>query len=240
MATEDELTRPTSARSNWQSKQVYALAAICLLLGVALGYFFRGSQSPAAPVQAAAAQHASVQPQSPQAQPAQSAVNVAPSVPAAGMPSQMPTLDDMKKMADSKAQPLLAKLKSDPRNSDLLIEVGNIYEKTHQFKEAAGYYEKALQVKPKNVAIRTEMASCLYYSGDVDGAILQLQQSLRDDPKDVNSLFNLGMIKWQGKQDGSGALSAWHELLKSNPELSADRKTMVEKLIADVEKKSKG
>lgn len=150
----------------------------------------------------------------------------------------MPSLDDMKKMADAKAQPLLTKLKSDPKNSDLLIEAGNIYERTHQFKDAARYYEKALEVKPKNVAIRTEMASCLYYSGDIDGAIGQLQQSLRDDPKDVNSLFNLGMIKWQGKKDISGAVAAWRELLKSNPELSTDRKAMVEKLIADIVKKN--
>jgi len=34
----------------------------------------------------------------------------------------------------------------------------------------------------------------------VDGAISQLQ-SVHFDPKDANSLFNLGMMKWRGKQD---------------------------------------
>jgi cytochrome c-type biogenesis protein CcmH/NrfG len=83
------------------------------------------------------------------------------------------------------------------------------------------------------------MASCLYYSGDVDGAIGELQQTLQYDPKNANSLFNLGIIKLQGKQDSQGALAAWHELLKSNPELDANHKATVEKLIADVEKKGK-
>jgi cytochrome c-type biogenesis protein CcmH/NrfG len=152
------------------------------------------------------------------------------------MAGQMPNLDDMKKMADTKAAPLLEKLKSDPNNKDLLFQVGNIYKATHQFKDAAGYYNKALQADPKNVAVRTELASCLYYSGDVDGALSQLQQGLNYNPKDANSLFNLGMIKWQGKQDGPGALAAWRELLKSNPQLSADRKATVEKLMADVQK----
>jgi len=46
-----------------------------------------------------------------------------------------------------------------------------------------------LQVKPKDVAIRTELASCLFYDGDADGAISQLQQGLHYDPKDANSLF---------------------------------------------------
>jgi cytochrome c-type biogenesis protein CcmH/NrfG len=213
----NEPTTPETAGSVWQAKHVYAMAVVCLLIGLAIGYLFRGSQSPATPVQPAA--------------------NASPSAPAGAMSGQMPSLDDMKKMADTRAEPLLAKLKGDPNNSDLLVQVGNIYMSTHQFKDAASYYDKALQVDPKNVAIRTEMASCLYYSGDVDGAISQLQQALHYDPKDANSLFNLGIIRWQGKQDGQGALAAWRELLKSNPQLSADRKATVQKLIADVQKK---
>ena len=59
----------------------------------------------------------------------------------------------------------------------------------------------------------------------MDGAISQLQTALQYDPKDANSLFNLGMIKWQGKQDGKGALAAWRELLKSNPQLSAEQQS---------------
>ena len=77
------------------------------------------------------------------------------------------------------------------------------------------------------------------YNGDVEAAISQLQQGLHYDPKDANSLFNLGMIKWKGKQDSEGALAAWRELLKSNPQLSVDRKATVEKLIADVQMKDK-
>ena len=215
-------TQPT-AGSAWQAKQVYAMAIICLVVGLAIGYLFRGSQSPAVPPQPAAN--------------AQS--NAQPSAPAGSMGGHMPSLEEMKQMADKKAAPLLEKLKGDPNNSDLLIQVGNIYKSTHQFKEAAVYYDKALQVDPKNVAIRTEMASCLYYNGDVDEAISQLQQSLHYDPKDANSLFNLGMIKWQGKQDSKGALAAWQQLLKSNPQLSAERKATVQKLMADVQMQGK-
>ncbi|MGA8489009.1 MAG: tetratricopeptide repeat protein [Terriglobales bacterium] len=204
--------------SVWQAKQVYAMAAVCLLLGLGIGYLFRGSQSPASPAPVAG--------------------GMPPSATAGAMGGNMPTLDQMKKMADTKAAPLLEKLKSDPNNSDLLMKVGNIYESTHQFGEAVGYYNKALQVNPKNVAIRTQLASSLYYSGDVDGAISQLQEALQYDPKDANSLFNLGMIKWQGKQDSKGALAAWQELLKSNPQLSPERKTTVQKLMAEVQTKS--
>jgi cytochrome c-type biogenesis protein CcmH/NrfG len=208
---ENEL-QSKSAGSGWSSIQVYVMGVICLALGVALGYLFRGSQtqSSAATVSSESAPTAQT-----------------------GMPPQRPTLDQMKQMADKKAEPLLAQLKNNPKNADLLKQVARIYEGTHQFQEAAGYYGKALQINPKDVATRTETASCLYYNGDVDGALAQLQQALKDNPKDANSLFNLGMMRWKGKNDTSGAVLAWNELLKSNPKLEAGKKSQVEKLIAE-------
>src|ERR1017187_10235068 len=149
---------------------------------------------------------------------------------------KMPSLEDMKRMADKKAEPLLAKLKSDPNNSDLLNQIGTLYKATHQFKEAAGYFKKAIDADPKNVAARTDLASCLFYEGDADGAINQLQQSLRYDPKDANALFNLGMIRLQAKNDPSGAVTAWQQLLKLNPTLADEKKAAVQKLIAQARK----
>ena len=42
------------------------------------------------------------------------------------------------------------------------------------------------------------------------------------------------MIKLNGKKDGKGALAAWQRLLKSNPQLSEERKATVQKLMAAV------
>jgi len=195
------------------------MAVLCLLIGVALGYLFRGSASRAVPTATAPTA----------ADPAAAA--------SPGTHSQMPSLEDMKRMADKKAEPLLEKLKTDPNNSDLLNQIGMLYKATHQFKEAAGYYQKAVDANPKNVAARTDLASCLYYEGDVDGAILQLQQSLSYDPKDANTLFNLGMMRLQGKNDANGAVTAWQQLLKLNPNLEDAKKTAVEKLIAQAQKR---
>ena len=216
-----EATNATpTVSSAWQTKQVYAMAAISLVVGLAIGYLFRGSQSPA---------------------PQPVAVTSQPPSPHAGMgdAGQMPSLEQMKQMADNKATPLLEKLKADPTNVDLLIKVGTLYQATHQFKEAAVYYDKALQVNPKDVAARTQLASTLYYQGNVDGAITELQKSLSYDPKDANTLYNLGIMKLQGKKDAKGALAAWQLLLSSNPQLSPDRKAAVQKLIADIRMQSK-
>jgi len=188
------------------------MAGACLLLGLLLGYLFRGSGSQAVPA--------------PSAMPVQeAAANSAATHPA-------PTLEQMQQMADKQAAPLLEKLKKDPNNAGLLNQLGTIYRATHQFKQAAGYYEKALKISPKNVAARTDMASCMYYEGDVDGALAQLEQSLQYDPKDANTLFNLGMIRWQGKKDSAGAVAAWRQLLNSNPSLPDAKQNEVRKLIA--------
>jgi cytochrome c-type biogenesis protein CcmH/NrfG len=209
------------------------MAGICLVVGLALGYLFRGSASrPAQAVQAA-------QVTADAAGAAADAASPGTASPAAASPGahpQMPSLDDMKHMADKKAEPLLAKLKTDPNNSQLLNQIGMLYKATHQFKDAAAYFQKAVDADPKNVAARTDLASCLFYQGDADGAIQQLQQSLSYDPKDANSLFNLGMIRLQAKNDPHGAIAAWQQLLKLNPKLADDRKAAVQKLIAQARK----
>jgi cytochrome c-type biogenesis protein CcmH/NrfG len=190
------------------AKQVYVIALICLFVGVVIGYTAFSKQPPAALVSSAPA-------------------------PPAGIPGNHPklTLEQMRQMADFQASTLIEKSKSDPRNAQLLTQIAGIYQATHRFKEAADYFARALKIDPKNSSARTQLASCLYYSGDVDGALAQLEQTLQANPKDTNALFNLGMIKYRGKSDNAGAVAAWEQLLKTNPNL--DRKPEVEQLIAE-------
>jgi tetratricopeptide (TPR) repeat protein len=210
---ENEANQPTSGAS-WTMTQAYAMAAVCLLIGVLVGYLVRGSAKPTAGVMSPAAemQHAAASPAAATAQQA------------------MPTLDDMKRMADKQAGPLLEKLKADPKNVELLNKTALAYKAAHQFKDAIVYFQKALDVDPKDVAIRTDMASCLYYTGDVDGALAELDKSLTYDPKHAGTLLNIGIIKWQGKHDSNGAVSAWQKLLKLNPDFP--QKAAVEHMIA--------
>src|ERR1022692_371397 len=91
----------------WRTTQVYAMACICLVIGLALGYLFRGSASRSVPTFRATQTTALA------------------GTPADAHP-QMPSLEDMKRMADKKAEPLLAKLKSDPNNSNALFNLGMI------------------------------------------------------------------------------------------------------------------
>ena len=195
---------------------MYGMATVCLLLGLAVGYLLRGSQ-PTAPLNSPNA----VRP---------SDANSAEAIP------RMPTLEQMKAIADRKVDPLLKQLKSDPGNKDLLIQIASYYKSAHQFKDAALYLGRAAELDPKDTAIRTERATCLYFDGNIEGALTALQESLHQSPTDANALFNLGLIRWKGKNDAAGAIAAWKKLLKTNPNL--DKKPIVERMIAEAEGRS--
>jgi cytochrome c-type biogenesis protein CcmH/NrfG len=226
-----------------RAAQVYGAAGLCLAVGLAMGYVAHGPQTAAStrPTTAVTAAAPAVTPGSLQgiAQAARmpagtghpASVGANPHAMAGG---HMPTLEQMKQMADKQAAPLEEKLKTDPNNSAVLMQVGAIYHSTHQFSQAAVYYGRAAQADPKNVVVRTKLASSLYRSGDVDGALAQLNHALSIDPKDANALFDLGVIRLEGKQDGKGAVAAWQKLLKTNPQMSSDRRATVQKLMANV------
>jgi tetratricopeptide (TPR) repeat protein len=66
------------------------------------------------------------------------------------------------------------------------------------------------------------MGTAIWYSGDPDQAIREYEQALKDEPDHPQTLFNMGVVKWQGKQDGKAALKLWEKLLAANPNY-ADR-----------------
>ena len=202
-----------SALSRWTTLQAYTLAAVCLLLGIVGGWLFRGAKSPAA-AQPSAAESA--------APPANTAMNA------------QPTAEQMKAMGDAQAKPLIDQLKSNPNDPELLASIGNIYYDTRQYSIAINYYQQALKVQPENAAVRTDMGTSYWFSGDADTAIAEFKKSLAYDPNRPNTLFNLGIVQWQGKMDVDGAVATWQKLLETNPNYAGKDKVL--QLIAEAKK----
>lgn len=139
--------------------------------------------------------------------------------------------------ADAAAAPLLAKLQSDPSNPDLLVSLGNLYYDAQQYPSAIGYYTRALSLRPADPDVRTDMGTAYWYMGSADQAIIEFNRALTDRPNNPNTLFNLGLVKLQGKRDAAGAIADWKRLLATTPDY-ADR-ARVEQMIAQAEKQSK-
>jgi cytochrome c-type biogenesis protein CcmH/NrfG len=200
-------TNAASAGGAWTGRQAYLLAAFCLLLGVALGYLFRGSASPAA-AQAAAStttqQGSAFQKQQPDPN-AQAALTQA-------------------------AAPLLEAVNKDPNDFDSLVKLGDLFYDGKQFPSAIQYYERALVIHPENPDVRTDMGTAYWYTGDAEKALASMETSLKYRPGHPQTLFNLGWVRWQGKQDPKGAIEAWQQLLKANPDYP--QRQQVEQYIA--------
>jgi cytochrome c-type biogenesis protein CcmH/NrfG len=209
-------TNRANVIEQWTSVQAYVLAVICLLVGIAGGWFIRGSQSPT--------EAATV--------PAGTSAVASPGAEA----SAQPTPAQMQKMADTQAAPLIEKLKTAPDNADLLQSVGNVYYDAQLFPTAIGYYHRALTVQPANTGVRTDMATAYWYTGDADTAIAEFQKSLTYDPNKANTLFNLGIVQWQGKMDIDKATATWQKLLDTNPNYEGKDKVL--ELMAQAKKHS--
>jgi tetratricopeptide (TPR) repeat protein len=211
-----DANRATSIEQ-WTSVQAYVLAVICLLVGIAGGWFIRGSQSPAAAATT-------------------TATASAPAAGSADAGTQTPTPAQMQKMADAQAGPLIEKLKADPTNAGLLENIGNVYYDAQQFPTAIAYYQRALKVEPANTGVRTDMATAYWYTGNADAAIAEFQESLSYEPNKANTLFNLGVVEWQGKMDIDKALATWQKLLDTNPNYEGKDKVL--ELMAQAKKHS--
>ena len=198
--------KTTNVSVNWTSTQAFAVALISLLLGLAGGWFIRKSFVPAPAATAVAS-------------PAAPADN--PPVAPLGSLAAMPTPDQLKKMADTQAAPLLDNLKSDPSNPDLLARIGNIYYDVKHYPEAIDYYERSLKLPPATAAVRTDMATAYWYSGNADKALAEFNKALTYEPNKANTLFNIGIVKWQSKNDAAGAIAVWQKLLDTNPNYEA-------------------
>jgi len=201
-------TKSASANGAWTGTQAYVLAAFCLLLGVALGYLFRGSASPAT-AQASAASAAAEQ--------------------GSGVHQQQPDPNAQAALAQA-AAPLLDAVNKDPKDYDSLVKLGDLFYDGKQFPNAIEYYQRALAIHPENPDVRTDMGTAYWYNGDADKAVGELQTSLKYRPGHPQTLFNLGWVRWQGKADPKGAVEAWEQLLKANPDYP--QRQQVEQYIA--------
>jgi tetratricopeptide (TPR) repeat protein len=108
-------------------------------------------------------------------------------------------------------------LTRDPRNVKAAVGAGNLLYDAKRYVEAIPYYQQALAIKIDDINVSTDLGTALWYSGRADEALAQYATSLAIDPNHAQTLFNLGIVKSDGKRDYRGAVEAWQTLLDKNP-----------------------
>jgi tetratricopeptide (TPR) repeat protein len=147
---------------------------------------------------------------------------------AAGLPENHPPIDAL-----NRADTLLQMIQKDPQNADLRIQLGNAYYDAGLYQEAARAYEEGIAMKPQGPEVETDLATCYHYLGQDDKALQALDRVLEERPGFAQALFNKGIILQTARNDAAGAVAAWQELLRSNPDYP--RRAELEQKIAQLQ-----
>jgi len=187
------------SRTQWSSLQVGILVTLAVVFGGLCGYLYRGTATPA--------QVAAAPPTPP---------------PPPGQTQNPPTHVAL-------AAQLLASAQQNPKDPTVFIQLGDLYSDHKQYPKAIAYYGKALELRPDDVNVRTDLGTAFWYTGDAQKALAEYEKSLKVDPKHPQTLFNVGLVKWQGLGDTAGAVAVWKKLLQLNPDFP--QRAQVENLI---------
>jgi tetratricopeptide (TPR) repeat protein len=133
-----------------------------------------------------------------------------------GVPALAPPARDSMELA-SQIQTLKEIVKKDPKNLPAWVELGNLYFDSHRPEEAIEAYRQYLGIKPDNPDVRTDMGIMYKNLGQFDRALEEFRKAAQSNPKHANSRYNIGVVLLHDKQDIKGAIKAWEEYLKVDP-----------------------
>jgi tetratricopeptide (TPR) repeat protein len=122
-------------------------------------------------------------------------------------------------------------LARDPKNAQAAVKAGNLLYDAQRYVEAIAFYQQAFALLPRDINVSTDLGTALWYAGRADEALAQYEKSLAIDARHPQTLFNVGIVRADGKRDYRGAVAAWETLLESNP--TYVDATKVRSLIAD-------
>ena len=127
-------------------------------------------------------------------------------------------------------------LARDPNNLAAAVNAGNLLYDGHRYVEAVPLYQRAFALNESDVNVSTDLGTALWYAGRADEALAQYDRSLTIAPTHAQTLFNVGIVRADGKHDYPGAVAAWQQLLQSSP--SYPNAAAVRDLLADARLKS--
>ncbi len=108
-----------------------------------------------------------------------------------------------------------------PTNVNAWIQLGNIYFDTNSFEKAIRAYEKSLELSPNNANVLTDLGVMYRRTGQPQKALDAFDRAMTIAPGHEQSRFNKGIVLRYDLNDREGAIKAWEELLKINPNAMA-------------------
>jgi cytochrome c-type biogenesis protein CcmH/NrfG len=132
--------------------------------------------------------------------------------PSTGLPKGHPPLEvaQIIKNLEQSAQ-------QNPRDSAIPLRLANyLYDKRY-YNLAIPWYQKSLNLDPRNVNARTDLGTAYFYAGQPEEALREYRQALKLSPNHEPTMFNMIVVNLEGTHDLRAARKYWNELYRRNP-----------------------
>jgi tetratricopeptide (TPR) repeat protein len=129
-----------------------------------------------------------------------------------GLPEGHPPIDNaaiVKQLESAAAQ--------NPKDADVRLKLADFLYDQKQYSQSIEWYQRALELDPKNVNARTDLGTAYFYTGRPQDALHEYNKSLETDPDHEPTLLNTIVVNLQGTHDVAAAQTAWDRLHKLNP-----------------------
>jgi tetratricopeptide (TPR) repeat protein len=104
-----------------------------------------------------------------------------------------------------------------PQDADVRLKLANFLYDQKQYDKAIEWYQRGLQLDPKNVNAHTDLGTAYFYTGRPQDALREYGKSLEINPQHEPTLLNAIVVNLQGTHDLASAQKAWDRLYKLNP-----------------------
>ena len=138
----------------------------------------------------------------------------------ASTPPRPPQQQQQPGLSSEQARNILAleqEVSINPTTVNAWTQLGNVYFDTNNYAKAIRAYEKSLELRPDNPNVLTDLGVMYRRSGQPEKAVEAFDRAIAADPNHEQSRFNKGIVLRYDLNDREGAVKAWEDLLKINP-----------------------
>jgi tetratricopeptide (TPR) repeat protein len=212
---------PTPRTSPWADRGLFL--AVGLLAGFAAAYLYLDKNPSAVPQASPADPHAGLTGVGPGA---------TRDLPGSGGGQPSLSADPV---ARQKLNDLEAAVAKEPKNADLLVQLGNTAYDVEEWKKAVDAYERALKLRDADPNVLTDLGVAYRNLGNVDKALAMFTQASARDPNHWPAQFNLAIVYGIDKGETKKALEILTKVKKEHPEIPA-----LDRLASELEQRAKG
>ncbi len=118
-----------------------------------------------------------------------------------------------------------------PQDAKAWVQLGDAYFDSGVPQKAIDAYLKALALSPDNPDVLTDLGVMYRQNKQPEKAVESFDKAAQVDPTHVQSRFNKGVVLFHDLKDKEGAIKAWKEVAKLQPDFSPSTGQTIQQLL---------